>query len=485
MMDLTAKEITKAVNGQLIQGSPLNRLKGISTDSRSLKAGELFIALKGERFDGHHFVNDTLARGAAGLIVEKGFSLKDMSSAKKDVPLIQVADTLKALGDLASSWMQQNNATTVAITGSNGKTTTREMAATILEHSHRVLKPEYNWNNLIGLPLTLLRLNQNHEIAILEMGMNRKGEIKRLSQIAKPHIGLITTISPVHLEYLKTLQNVAQAKGELFDSLTSENHAVINVDDPLVVELSQQCPAQKITFGINTPAQVSATDISPADYSTNHFTLNREGKSIPIVLKIPGIHNIYNALAAASLATIFKLTLEEIKAGLERFTAFPARMETIPIGKNINIINDTYNANPKSMESALKTLAHLKGKGRGIAVLGDMLELGEASLNLHQQVGSLIKTLDLDKVFLIGNYAEVVAESALAQGMDKKKIHIGKTHEQIAQQLTKVIKEDDWILFKGSREMKIEKILKHFLKMRNDNSKAFSTTKTAPMNYNC
>ena len=147
MMDLTAKEITKAVNGQLIQGSPLNRLKGISTDSRSLKAGELFIALKGERFDGHHFVNDILARGAAGLIVEKGFSLKDMSSAKKDVPLIQVADTLKALGDLASSWMQQNNATTVAITGSNGKTTTREMAATILEHSHRVLKPEYNWNN--------------------------------------------------------------------------------------------------------------------------------------------------------------------------------------------------------------------------------------------------------------------------------------------------------------------------------------------------
>ena len=483
-MKLTVEEILRAVEGKLIQGSPHHLLEGISTDSRTIKAGELFIALKGERFDGHQFINGALAKGASGLIVSKGFNLRDLPLSKKDIPLLQVEDTLKALGDLACFWTQQNPATIVAITGSNGKTTTREMSATILEHSHQVLKPQHNWNNLIGLPLTLLCLKPHHEIAIVEMGMNRKDEIKRLSQIAKPHIGLITNISPVHLLYLKTLQNVANAKGELFDSLTSENYALINTDDPLIVELSKLCPAQKITFGINPHAQVTATDISPSDYSTNHFTLRVEGKSIPIVLKIPGIHTIYNALAAASIATIFELTLEEIKTGLERFTAFPARMEFITIGKNISIINDSYNANPKSMESALRTLTHLKGKGRGIAVLGDMLELGEASVDFHQQLGFLIKELDLDIVFLIGTHAGVIAESACAQGASEKKIYIGKTHEQIAQQLNRKVKEHDWILFKGSRAMKLEKILEYFLQMRNNAHKTSSLTKTVTMNCN-
>ena len=483
-MELTVEEILRAVKGQLIQGPPHHLLEGISTDSRTIKAGELFIALKGERFDGHQFINDALVKGASGLVVRKGFNLRDLPLSKKDIPLLQVEDTLKALGDLACFWTQRNKATIVAITGSNGKTTAREMTATILEHSYRVLKPKHNWNNLIGLPLTLLRLKPHHEIAIVEMGMNRKDEIKRLSQIARPHVGLITTISPVHLYYLKTLQNVAKAKGELFDSLTSENYALINTDDPLIVELSKLCPAQKITFGINPHAQVTATDISPSDYSTNHFTLRVEGESIPIVLKIPGIHTIYNALAAASIATIFKLTLEEIKTGLERFTAFPARMEIITITKNISIINDSYNANPKSMESALRTLAHLKGKGRGIAVLGDMLELGEASVDFHQQLGFLIKELDLDIVFLIGTHAEVIAESACAQGVGEKEIYIAKTHEKIAQQLNRKVKEHDWILFKGSRAMKLEKILEHFLQMRNKAHKTSSLTKTVPMNCN-
>lgn len=483
-MELTIEKILKAVKGQLIRGSPQHRVKGVSTDSRVIKAGELFIALTGERFDGHQFINDTLERGASALMVKRGFQLQDFSLSKKDIPLIQVEDTLKALGDLACFWMQQNRATVVAITGSNGKTTTREMVATILERSYQVLKPEHNWNNLIGLPLTLLRLKPHHQIAILEMGMNRKGEIKRLSQIAKPRIGIITNISPVHLHYLKTLKGVAKAKGELFESLTSENFAVINTDDPLIVELAKQCPAQKITFGINTPAQVTATDISPSDYSTNHFTLSVDGKNIPLTLKIPGIHNIYNALAATSLATLFKLTLEEIKAGLERYTAFPARMEIITISKNMHIINDTYNANPKSMENALRTLAHLKGKGRAIAVLGDMLELGEASVDLHQQVGSLIKVLDLDEVFLVGTYAEAIAESACGQGMVEGKIHIGKNHEEIAQQLIRKVKEDDWILIKGSREMKMEEILEQLLQMKTKVSKASSLTKTVTMGCN-
>lgn len=475
-MELKAEEIQRAVEGRLIQGVPNHLLRGVSTDSRTIKAGELFIALKGDRFDGHNFINKVLDRNASGLIVGKGFHLRDVSALKKDIPVIQVDDTLKALGDLASFWIQRNRATIVAITGSNGKTTTREMAATILENSHRVLKPEHNWNNLIGLPLTLLRLKPHHEIALVEMGMNRIDEIKRLSQIAKPQIGLITNISPSHLQYLKTLQNVAKAKGELFESLASENYAVVNTDDPLIVWLSKSCPARKVTFGINSQAQVTATDMTASDYSTNSFTLKIERESIPIVLKTPGLHNIYNALAAASIATIFKLNLEEIKAGLESFTAFPARTEIITIDDNINIINDTYNANPKSMEIALRILSRLKGENRGIAVLGDMLELGEASKDLHQQIGPLIKKLDIDAAFLIGTYAQVVAESATSHGISEEAIYVGKTHEQIAQQLYKKAKEHDWILFKGSRGMKIERILEQFIQMRNNASKVPSAS---------
>lgn len=475
-MELQVEDIQRAVEGRLLQGGHDRLLRGVSTDSRTIQAGELFIALKGERFDGHTFIKEVLDRHASGLIVGKGFNPTEVPSQKKEIPVIQVDDTLKALGDLASFWRQRNRATVVAITGSNGKTTTREMAATILNHSHRVLKPERNWNNLIGLPLTLLRLKPHHKIALVEMGMNRKDEIKRLSQIAKPQIGLITNIGPSHLQYLKTIENVAKAKGELFESLTSESHAVVNTDDHLVVRLAKSCPARKVTFGIHSQAQLTATDTIASDCSTHSFTLKIERDRIPIVLKTPGLHNIYNALAAASIATILKLNLEEIKAGLESFTAFSARTDITTIDHNIHIINDTYNANPKSMEMALQLLSRLKGKDRGIAVLGDMLELGEASEEWHRQIGSLIKTLDIDAVFLIGAYAHVVADSATSHGVSEKAIHIGTTHEQIAQTLCKKANEHDWILFKGSRGMKMERILEQFIQMKTNASKVSSAS---------
>lgn len=475
-MELQAEDIQRAVDGRLLQGVPHCFLRGVSTDSRTIQAGELFIALKGERFDGHTFIKNVLDRHASGLIVGKGFHPTDVPLLKKEVPVIQVDDTLKALGDLASFWRQRNRTTIVAITGSNGKTTTREMAATILEQSYRVLKPERNWNNLIGLPLTLMRLKPYHEVALVEMGMNRMDEIKRLSEIAKPQIGLITNIGPSHLQYLKTLENVAKAKGELFASLTSENHAVVNTDDHLVVRMAESCPARKVTFGIHSQTQVKATDMMASGDSTHSFTLKIGMDSTPITLKTPGLHNIYNALAAASIATILKRNLEEIKAGLESFTAFSARTEITTIDDNIHIINDTYNANPKSMEMALQLLSRLKGKERGIAVLGDMLELGDASKNWHQQIGSLIKSLDIDEAFLIGTYAHVVAESAMSHGFRKKAIHIGETHEHIAQKLCMNAKEHDWILFKGSRGMKMERILEQFIQMRANASKVPSAS---------
>jgi UDP-N-acetylmuramoyl-tripeptide--D-alanyl-D-alanine ligase len=480
-MNLTIEEILKAVTGQLLQGDPQHRAQGVSTDSRSLKTGELFIALKGEHFDGHDFITEPVAGKASGLIVSKRCDVQKLVSLAKDIPVIQVSDTLKALGDLATAWTKKNRATIVAITGSNGKTTTREMTAAIVALSHHVLKPEHNWNNLIGLPLTLLRLRPEHEVAIVEMGMNRKGEIKRLAQIAQPHIGVITNISAAHLEHLRTLQKVAQAKGELFDALTAESRAVVNIDDPLIVERAQRCPAGKITFGISAQAQVTALDIPPVARNETHFTLQIEDRRIPITLKTPGTHSIYNALAAAATATLLHMSPEEIQAGLNQFRPFPGRMETIHISDNITIINDTYNANPTSMHIALKTLAQLSGRGRSIAVLGDMAELGEASQDFHHQVGSLIKKLDLSAAVLMGPHAHVVKESARAHGMREEALYIAENHEQIALHLDQHVQADDWILFKGSRTMQIEKSLEQFLRLRSIAAKVLPFTKPAPV----
>lgn len=485
MMELTVKQITEAVAGHLRRGDPNSYVKGCSTDSRTIAPEELFIALKGERFDGHSFISESLVQKAGALLVNRKSNLKGVLPLECTTPVIEVNDTLTALGDLANAWMKHTSATVIAITGSNGKTTTREMAATVLEQTHHVLKPQHNWNNLIGLPLTLLRLDHSHQIAVMEMGMNRLGEIRRLAQIAQPHLGLITNISPAHLQDLKTVKNVAQAKGELFEALTADDYAVVNNDDPLVIELAQRSCAKKITYGLNAPAEITGTDVTISPQHETFFTLNRAGESIPIVLKTPGTHIVYNALAAAALATHFGLSLKTIKKGLEQFTAFPGRMEIIPISNNITLINDTYNANPLSMEKSLRTLAQMSGRGRAIAVLGDMLELGDSAHFFHQQLGVLITKLNLAAVFLMGPHAQVVAESARSHGMSQDMIHSGNNHQQVARQLDQYARIDDVILFKGSRGMQIEKCLEQFLLLRNTGSSGSATTKTVQASGNC
>jgi UDP-N-acetylmuramoyl-tripeptide--D-alanyl-D-alanine ligase len=485
MMELTVKQITKAVSGHLMQGDPHSCANGVSTDSRTIAPGELFIALKGERFDGHSFISEALVQKAAALLVNRKSNVQEVLSVESTIPLIEVNDTLTALGDLANAWMKHTSATVIAITGSNGKTTTREMTATVLEQTHYVLKPQYNWNNLIGLPLTLLRLDPSHEIAVMEMGMNRMGEIKRLTQIAQPNLGLITNISPAHLHDLKTVKNVAQAKGELFEALTADDYAVVNNDDPLVIERAQQSCAKKITYGLNTPADITGTDITISSKYETCFTLHMAGENIPIVLKTPGTHMVYNALAASALAAHFGLSLQTIKKGLEQFTAFPGRMEIVPISNNITIINDTYNANPLSMEKSLRTLAQMSVRGRAVAVLGDMLELGDSTDFFHQQLGVLITKLNLAAVFLMGPHAQVVAESACSHGMSKEVIHSSNSHQQVARQLNQCARTHDVILFKGSRGMQIEKCLEQFLRLRNSGPSGNGTTKAVQASGTC
>ena len=278
---------------------------------------------------------------------------------------------------------------------------------------------------------------------------------------------------------------MAQAKGELFETLTADDYAVVNNDDPLVIELAQRSRAKKITYGLNTPAEITGTDITISPQYETCFTLHTAGESIPIVLKTPGTHIVYNALAAAALGTHFGLGLETIQKGLERFTAFPGRMETIPISNNITLINDTYNANPLSMEKSLRTLAQMGGRGRAVAVLGDMLELGDSADFFHQQLGVLITKLNLAAVFLMGPHARVVAESACSYGMSQDIIHSSNNHQQVARQLDQYAQAHDVILFKGSRGMQIEKCLEQFLLLRNTGSSGSVTTKTVQAGGTC
>lgn len=466
-MDLIIESIAAAVSGRVLQGSPRKRVEGVSTDSRSIRPGELFIPLKGEHFDGHDFIGQALQAKASGIIISRDWR---GGTLPPDIPVVEVADTLTALGDLARAWVQHTPATIIAITGSNGKTTTREMTAAILERSHAVLKPRCNWNNLIGLPLTLLELKPSHQMAVLELGMNRRGEIKRLAEIAQPRIGVITNVGPVHLEYLKTIEEVARAKSELFESFGRDSHAVMNADDSRVAALAGRCPARIMTFGIDSPAQVRALDIASPAAGENRFTLAFGKESAPVSLRVPGMHSIYNALAAAAVASLCGVDMQEIKAGLEEYTSFPGRMEIIHLDDTITIINDTYNANPASMEIALTTLVQLKGAGRGIAVLGDMLELGEASEAYHRQLGSLIKTLQIGPVILTGAHARTVAAGAGDKGTSGVTIAIADTHEEIARRLHMTVQPHDWILFKGSRGMRMEKSMELFRQLRNTRS---------------
>jgi UDP-N-acetylmuramoyl-tripeptide--D-alanyl-D-alanine ligase len=458
----SCQDILQATGGKLTRGKLSTGFKDIATDSRKIKPGELFIALKGERYDGHNFLKQAISRGAVGLVVKEAATSRGLTSRER-AAVIEVNDTLNALGQIARYWRQKHPIPLTAITGSNGKTTTKEMLAGIMKHSFRVLKSEGNFNNLVGVPLTLLRLSAEHQIAVLEFGANQPGEIARLSEIADPQVGVITNVSDSHLEFFKTREGVARAKGELFRTLKSGSSAVFNADDHRVVELAEPYPGKKLSFGIKSQADVRAENILSRGIRGTEFKLCVPGDSTSLALSIPGRANVYNALAAVAAARIFEVNLATIKKALERLTPCPGRLEIIPLSRGIYLLNDTYNANPKSMEESLSTLVNLSKGGRAIAVLADMLELGEASESFHRQLGRTVAELKVDLLFITGQWAEAVARGAEEKGMDKESVFIGKDHEGIARQLKGIIRKGDWILIKGSRKMRMEGILDSLL----------------------
>ncbi len=460
------EEILLATGGKTLRKGKRTVFYEVVIDSQKVKKGSVFIAIKGTNFDGHSFLRAALRRGAGCLVVHR----RPATSLSSNATIIKVPNTLEALGNLAHYRRKKVAPKVLAITGSNGKTTVREMVAAILARASiqgkslrgGVLKTEGNYNNLVGLPLTLHRLRGKEKVAVLELGTSCPGEIRRLTQIAEPDIGLITSVAPAHLEGLGSLAGVAREKGDLFRGMGPGGIAVVNVDDPWVRRLGEKFQGKKITYG--KKGEVSGESEKLLDAGGMEFTL-RVGKARRrIRLKGSGKHTLTNAVGAAAMAYGLGADLEAVQRGLEAVKPFPMRM-TMKRWKGIGIINDAYNANPVSMEAALKTLAEIKGGREKIAVLGDMLELGKESRKYHLELGKQVARCRMNYLYLLGKQASEVKKGALLGGMEEERVILGKSHKEIAKKIRGQVRRGDWLLFKGSRAMSMEKVLAAFKEM--------------------
>lgn len=430
---------------------------GVSTDTREIQTGELFFCLMGIR-DGHEFALTAFQKGAAAIIVDESHG--NITGQLKDkVPIIVVQDTLVALGDLANAWRKKFSCPVVGITGSNGKTTTKELIKAVLATRYRVLATEGNLNNWIGVPKTLFRLSEKDEIAVVEMGMNDFGEIARLTQIVEPTLGLITNIGSAHLEKLGGISGVTQAKGELFDRLSPQAIALVNLADAQVAALPSR--AKKIGYG--SPDSEIRGEILPAEDPNRplHLKVHYGEKIASLELKIPGKHNLQNILAALAVGYLFQVPISEAKAALEAFQPAPSRMELFQLGNDKHLIDDCYNANPSSTTVSLETLAELKGQQVGLAILGDMLELGDFSDEGHRQVGKQAALLNIERLVAIGDYAKIILQGASEGGMDEAAMRAYQNVDEAIAGSDEMIKISNWILVKGSRGVHLEKVISY------------------------
>jgi UDP-N-acetylmuramoyl-tripeptide--D-alanyl-D-alanine ligase len=461
---ITAGEILSPTKGKRISGNSGTVLSGISTDSRSIKPGELFWALKGERFDGHDFALKAIENGAAGIVVQKDWWNSEVAAkllSNSRIPsIITVNDALKALGDLAAWWRQQHNVQVVAITGSSGKTTTKEMVANILEQEGLTLKNQGNFNNLIGLPLTLLQLEERHQYAVLEMGMNRPGEIGRLTEIADPDVGAITNVGMAHIEGLGGIEGIARAKTEMIEKISSESKVVLNGDDQLLLKTASRFKKQWITFGLGERNDVRAEGIRNLGIEGVSFDLLVRDDSRPVRLKVPGLQNVLNALASAAVSLCLETSFEHILKGLSDFAGVKGRFMVTSLPGGITLVDDTYNANPSSLKAALESIRALVDEGRKIIVcLGEMMELGGASVPEHRKAGRSVAELGTYYFLAMGEHAHEMINGAIDSGMPSNRAQVVKSHNEMVKKIKGEMYEGDLVFIKGSRKMGLEKVV--------------------------
>lgn len=470
----TVPHLLAATGGRLEKTDSHPMLGTISTDTRTIADGDIFLALRGDHFDGHAFVQNALDRGAKAIIVEEV-----PAELLGQVPVVIVTDTLTALGDLARyrRTLLAEGLKVIGITGSSGKTTLKEMTAAIFEQFYgqdgqtgAVLKTQGNFNNMIGLPLSLLPLTAQHKVAILEMGMNNPGEILRLTEIGDPDIGCINNIQEAHLQGLGDISGVAAAKGELFAGLRRQGIRVVNYDDRNVVNQAEKYPGEKIGYAI-TPAgrrrdpEVRVTRVIGLGERGNRFTLHIGPWHERITMTAPGIHNVHNAAAATAIAHAAGVDTKSIVQGLTRFRTVDKRMQFMQLPSGLQVLNDCYNANPASMAASLRTVATFGSSGcRRIAALGDMLELGAQSAAAHREVGRLVANLGFDFLVVTGSMRGEVAAGAVGAEMAAENIMTCTDILAVADWLYHLVisgrlRQDDWLLVKGSRGMRMEHLL--------------------------
>ena len=447
----TLQEVLAATQGRCISPTGQQTFSGVSTDSRTLPAGALYIALSGEKFDGHDYAAEAIAKGAAGIVVSRVLPLT------VGVPVILVEDCRKALQDLARFHRCRFQVPLIAVTGSNGKTSTKDMIAAVLSTSLNVLKTEANFNNEIGLSQTLLRLDASHQAVVVEMGMRGRGEIAELASIALPTVGVVTNVGETHLERLGTVANIAAAKAELIEALPSSGIAVLNADDELVLAMRAKTAARVITYAVRNSAEVTATDIAQTAQQVS-FQCTADGGSFSVTVPLPGLHTVYNALAALAVGRLLGLTEDKIAAGLAGYQPGKMRLN-IRQYEQVTVIDDTYNASPLSMAAAIDVLAGI-AKGRKIAAIGDMLELGTVAAVAHEKVGVHLATAGAAIVITVGEMASHAAAAAMQNGVAM--VVACQDHGQAVSELKKLLQPGDTLLIKGSRGMQMEKLLAVF-----------------------
>jgi UDP-N-acetylmuramoyl-tripeptide--D-alanyl-D-alanine ligase len=450
----SAEDALRWTGGELVRGAPGQSFTAVTIDSRNVPAGALFVAIAGARFDGHDFLDAALAAGAAGLLLRVGRKAPDRAACA-----IAVEDTTRALGALAAGHRRRHGGPLVAITGSNGKTTTKEMCAAIFAVSGPCLKNEGNLNNEFGLPITLLRRGAEHESVVVELGMNHRGEIARLAAIAQPRVGVITNAGTAHIEHLGSRENIALEKGDLVAALDADATAVLNADDPLVLAQAARTAARVVRFGRGELADVRADDVTATADGRHRFMLSAPQGQIEVSVAGLGETTVPNALAAAAAALASGVSLADVATGLRDYSPVAGRLTPIALANGGLLIDDTYNANPQSMEVALRTLA--RGDGRRIAVLGDMGELGEYGADAHRDAGALAAQLGIDRLYAVGAHAGEVIGAARAAGMDAAALHAGRDWEETAQRVLEGLTAGDRVLVKGSRSMRMERIVAH------------------------
>ncbi len=452
----TVERLAADAGGRVLRGDLGIAVRAVCTDTRHIEPQDCFLALRGENHDGHAFVSEALRKGAGAVIVSEEVGLPPGSSAA----VIKVEDTLFALGELARRRRMRFDIPVIAVSGSNGKTSTKEMAAAILSRTRGVLKNTGNFNNLIGLPLTLLALGAEHEVAVVEMGINVPGEMERLARIGSPTVGVITNIHAAHLEGLESIERILEEKAKLWQALGPQGLAVVNLDDPMLCRFAEGIKARKITFSCsNSAADVSISSRIEVRRGKTMFRIKAAGVEIPVLLPVMGEHYARNALAATAAALGAGARAADVEPGLASFAPVAQRMRCLQLDDGGVLVDDTYNANPGSMIAALQAVTAAKSDSPFVAVLGEMRELGPKSALLHFEVGRAFGAAKPARLIALGATGEEFLKGARCAGLDESLCFHAADHDQAADYLGRTVPAGAWILVKGSRLMAMEKIV--------------------------